>query len=64
MNNTSLNNDYMRDLIADMRFCDKCIADNRNVSDNRKYRAVCESQFHKSWTMRSEPKINQFGMPI
>ena len=59
----SVNNDYMRDLIAEMRFCDKCIAEKRNVADNRKYRAICESQLRKSWAMRSAPRINQFGLP-
>jgi len=56
-------NDFIRDLIADIRFCDRCIAKGVHVDDNTRYRARCVRDLQTLLPKRHTFSFNQYGYP-
>lgn len=62
--NTSLADDFLRDLVADMRFsyC-KIRAGQDADGEESKYLSACRKQFHALWRERKAPRLNRYGFP-
>ena len=59
-----LRNDFMRDLIADIRFCNKCISKNVNTEENTTYKNKLLLDLKALLAKRHIFKLNCYGYPV
>ena len=56
-------NDFIRDCVADIRFCRRLIAAGQHVAENHSYMEARIADLENAWYMRHAPRFNRYGWP-